>query len=132
MQDVQQLESLDHIPADNMEQIKAIAKMCHETNRAYLSAVRANVKPWNELEQQDKDSAIEQVAFLIINPESDVSEWHKSWTAKMIVAGWKYAAKRSVKSKTHECLKTFHHLPEQQQVKDSLFHAVVQQAIFEA
>ncbi|MGR3982471.1 RyR domain-containing protein [Pseudoalteromonas sp. 1181_04] len=129
MSDTQQLESLDHIPAEHMEQIKAVAKMCHETNRSYLSVMRDTVKPWGELEQQDKDNTIEQVAFLILNPESKVSAWHDAWLAKMIVAGWKFGQKRSIKSKTHEQLKPFHHLPEKQQVKDALFHTVVQQAI---
>lgn len=126
---MKQLESLDHIPEEHMEQIKAIAKMCHEVHRAYTAVMRDPLKHWHELEQQDKDAVIEHVAFLILNVEAEAKAWHDAWVAKMIVAGWKYGPKRSVKSKTHEHLKPFHHLPEKQQVKDALFHSVVKQAI---
>ncbi|MAE02328.1 RyR domain-containing protein [Pseudoalteromonas lipolytica] len=129
MSEIAQLESIEHIPEEHLEQITAIAKMCHETNRAYLLVIRESAKPWEQLDQQDKDSTIEQVAFYILNEGADVSAWHDAWTAKMIVAGWKYGPKRSIKNKTHECLKPFHHLPEKQQVKDALFHSVVSQAI---
>ncbi len=129
MSETAQLESIEHIPAEHLEQITAIARMCHEANRAYLLVVRESTKPWEQLDQQDRDSAIEQVAFYIINEGANVSAWHDTWTAKMIVAGWKYGPKRSLKNKTHECLKPFHHLPEKQQVKDALFHSVVNQAV---
>ncbi|MGB2077996.1 MAG: RyR domain-containing protein, partial [Pseudoalteromonas tetraodonis] len=118
---MKQLESIDHIPEDHIEQIQAIAKMCHEVNQAYTAVIREPLKHWHELEQQEKDGVIEHVAFLIINIDADAKAWHDAWVAKMIVAGWKYGPKRSIKSKTHEHLKPFHHLPEKQQVKDALF-----------
>jgi len=117
------------IPQEHMGQVNAIAKMCHEVNRAYTAAIREPLKHWHELEEQDKNIVIEHVAFLIINVDADVKAWHDAWVSKMIVAGWKYDAKRSLKNKTHEHLKPFHHLPEKQQVKDALFHSVVKQAI---
>lgn len=132
MSETVQLESIEHIPADHIEQIEAVAKMCHEANRSYLSVMRETIKPWSEIDKQDKDGAIEHVAFLILNPEATASSWHDAWVAKMIVAGWKYGPKRSIKNKTHECLKPFHHLSERHQIKDALFHCVVQQAVFEA
>lgn len=124
-----ELERLDHIPADHMEQVTEMAKMCHAVHQSYTVVIREPLKHWHELEQADKDTIIEHIAFLIINAGSDVKAWHDAWVAKMIVAGWKYGPKRSVKSKTHEHLKPFHHLPEKQQVKDAIYHSVINQAI---
>lgn len=129
MSEPNELADLNDIPEEFMEQILVLAKMCHSVNCAYLQAIRESFKPWESLEQDEKDRVIEQVAFIILNPDKSVSAWHDAWVAKMLVAGWKFGHKRSIKSKTHEQLKPFHHLPEMQQVKDSLYFNVVHQAV---
>lgn len=117
------------VPQEHMGQVKAIAKMCHEVNRAYCAALREEQPSWEMAPQWQIDSAIKGVAFHILNPDAPASASHDSWMTEKVVAGWKYGKVKDAKKKEHPCMVPFHHLPAEQQAKDHIFSAIVKQAI---
>lgn len=117
------------IPAEHMDQVTSIAKMCHEVNRAYCAALREDTKSWDELSEKEQEVILGRVAFHILYPESKPSASHDNWMIKMLSDGWKYGKSHNIAEKTHPSLKPFHHLPTEQQAKDHIFQKIVQQAI---
>lgn len=117
------------VPQEHMGQVKAIAKMCHEVNRAYCAALREDQPSWEMAPKWQIDSAIKGVAFHILNPDAPASASHDSWMAEKVVAGWKYGKVKDPEKKEHPCMVPFHHLPAEQQAKDHIFSAIVKQAI---
>lgn len=106
--------------------ITQVAKVCHETNRAYCQSIGdASQKPWNEAEQWQRDSAIKGVEFKIANPGAAPSAQHDAWTADKIAAGWRFGAVKDAEAKTHPCLVPYEQLPAEQRIKDYLFIGVV-------
>ena len=103
-----------------------IAKVCHETNRAFCQTLGDNSqKPWDEAEQWQRDSAIKGVHFRIGNPNAPASAQHDAWTADKVADGWKYGEVKDAVVKTHPCLVDYDLLPIEQRLKDYLFQAVV-------
>jgi hypothetical protein len=117
------------IPKEHMGQVLAIAKMCHEVNRAYCKALREEQPTWETAPKWQVDSAIKGVAFHILNPDAPASASHDSWMSEKVVNGWKYGKEKCEKQKTHPCMVPFHHLPVEQQAKDHIFSAIVKTAI---
>ena len=68
-----------NIPTENMDQITAIAKMCHGVLSAYCLALREEQLPWDELSDEARDKIIGRVAFLILNPEAKPQANHDIW-----------------------------------------------------
>ncbi len=106
--------------------IEAIARVCHEANRAWCEANGDHSqRPWDEAEQWQRDSAITGVRFALDNPDAPASAQHDAWSRDKIADGWTYGLVKDAAAKTHPCLVPFEQLPEQQQAKDRLFKAVV-------
>lgn len=104
----------------------AIAKVCHEANRAWCEAHGDDSqKPWNEAEDWQRASALRGVGFSLNHPEAPDSAQHEAWMAEMIAAGWIYGPIRAESFRTHPCLVPFDQLPPEQQAKDRLFRAIV-------
>lgn len=118
-----------NIPANHMDQVTSIAKMCHEILRGYAEAIREDSKPWEELNDKTKESTIGRVAFHILYPDSKPSAPHDNWMVKKLSDGWKFGKTYDFAAKTHPSLKPFHHLPTEQQAKDHIFRTIVHQAI---
>jgi hypothetical protein len=105
---------------------KAIAKICHEVNRAYCEAIGDNSqKPWGEAEEWQRKSAIEGVQFALGNPDAPASAMHESWLAAKAADGWKFASVKDTAKKEHPCFVPYDELPLEQRVKDYLFKRVV-------
>jgi len=117
------------IPDENVDQVTAIAKMCHEVNRSYCEALREPMPAWDEAEQHHRDKAIAGVALYIMYPTLGPSARHDNWMAQKLAKGWSYGKVMDLKAKKHHSLKPFHHLPIEQQAKDFIFHSIVHQAI---
>lgn len=117
------------IPPENLEQITAIAKMCHEVLRSYCAALREDQLPWAELSDEAKNKIIGRVAFIILNPDAKPQANHELWMFKMLSNGWKYAKVKDTVTKKHPSLVPFHHLPTEQQAKDHIFNEIVRQII---
>ena len=107
-------------------EIEAIAKVCHEANRALCVAMGDNSqKPWAEAADWQRDSAIKGVQFAIDSPEADPAAQHNAWCRDKIAAGWAYGPVKDEGQRTHPCLVDYSYLPVLQQAKDHVFRAIV-------
>lgn len=104
----------------------AIARVCHEANRAYCTANGDfSQLPWDEAPQWQRDSAIKGVHFAVDTPDAKPSDSHESWLKEKEKEGWKYGAVKNVETREHPCYLPYSDLPEEQRAKDRLFLAVV-------
>ena len=104
----------------------AVARVCHEANRAYCIAFGDDYqKPWEEADQWQRDSAIRGVEFARANPTAPPSAQHDAWLADKVKDGWTYGAVKDPAKKTHPCIVPYDELPIQQRLKDTLFKAIV-------
>lgn len=109
-----------------MTDFLAIARVCHEANKAWCEANGDNSqKPWSEAEQWQRDSALKGVKFALANPAAPDSAQHDAWMADKIADGWRYGEVKDGTAKTHPCIVPFEKLPHHQQAKDKLFKAIV-------
>jgi len=109
-------------------EIKDIARVAHEINRAYcISLGDDSQKPWDEAPDWQKASCIEGVKFHIKNPYASPEDSHNNWLQEKEKAGWKYGKVKNEKTKKHPCMKPYDELPQSQRSKDYLFKAVVLQ-----
>ena len=103
-----------------------VARVCHETNRAFCATIGDNSqKPWEEAEAWQRESAIKGVAFAMDNPTAPASSQHDAWLADKFADGWKYGPVKDATAKEHPCCVPYEQLPVEQRLKDYLFKAVV-------
>ncbi len=106
--------------------VKEIAKVCHEVNRAYCQVLGdLSQKSWDEAPDWQRDSAINGVEFHLKNPDAGPENSHNSWLAEKADAGWVFGPEKSEAKKTHPCMVSFHDLPVEQQAKDYIFRGIV-------
>ena len=106
--------------------IEIIARVAHETNRAYWFEIGgSSQKRWDEAEQWQRDSAVKGVKFALLNPDGPASAQHDAWNADKIRDGWVYGPQKDATKKTHPCLVPYLELPLEQRVKYYLFRHVV-------
>ena len=104
----------------------AIAKACHEANKAYCESIGDNSQPsWEDAPNWQTESAIKGVEFAIANPNATPADMHQSWTDQKVSEGWVYGEVKDAEAKTHPCLVPYNELPEQQREKDSIFQRTV-------
>lgn len=109
-----------------MTDIVAIAKVCHEANRAWCEEHGdPSQRPWDEAEDWQRQSAISGVRYVLANPDASESAQHEAWMDEKLAAGWIYGPEKDAELKTHPCLVAFTQLPPEQQAKDRLFGAIV-------
>jgi hypothetical protein len=105
----------------------AIAKVCHEANRAWCEAHGDfSQKSWEEAESWQKESAYDGIRFRIQNPTAPFDVQHTAWLREKLAAGWVYGEKKDAEKKTHPCIVPFDELPEFEKKKDVLFAMIVQ------
>lgn len=106
--------------------IEAIARVCHEANRAWCEASGdLSQKPWDEAPTWQRESAVAGVKFALENPDAPPSAQHESWYAAKIADGWKYGPVKDETKKEHPCLVDYGDLPAFQRAKDALFQGIV-------
>lgn len=111
------------IPAYSIE---AIARVCHETNRAFCEAIGDTSQvPFDQAPDWQIDSTYAVVKMHIEHPEAGPYASHNAWMQEKIEAGWTYGPVKDAEAKTHPCLVPFHELPADQQMKDILFRNIV-------
>ncbi len=106
--------------------IESIAKVAHETNRAYCQSIGDDSQQsWEEALGWQKESSIKGVKFAIDNPNAQPSAQHEAWLKDKQSDGWKYGEVKAPEKKEHPCCVPYDELPIEQRVKDSLFLGVV-------
>ena len=89
----------------SIEEIEAIAAMCHVANRAWC--------------------AMHGVVHALTFPDAKPEDSHNNWMALKMAEGWVYGEFKDPVAKTHPCMLPYDQLPEWQQKKDALFLAIV-------
>jgi len=109
-----------------MNTYDAIAKVCHEVNRAACAAFGDHSQQaWEAAPAWQRDSAIKGVIFTMENPAAPPSASHDSWMEEKRATGWTYGTVKDPEAKTHPCFVPYDELPPEQKLKDYLFQAVV-------
>ena len=108
------------------EKIEQIARVCHETNKAYCDTIGDHSqKNWWFAPKWQQQSAKSGVIFHMENPEAGDSASHDNWMKDKFADGWVYGKVKDEVAKTHPCIVPFDLLPPEQQKKDKLFRAIV-------
>ncbi len=123
------LNSTAH-PADSVIALEmkceAIARVCHEVNRAYCTALGDHSQPaWDDAPRWQQLSAEDGVAFALGNPNATPAQMHENWLKAKVADGWVYGATKLPSLKQHPCMLPYDELPQEQRIKDHLFRAVV-------
>lgn len=106
--------------------LRSIAKVCHEANRAYCESIGdTSQAPWEQAPDWQKQSAIKGVAFHLSNPDTTPTDSHNNWMRQKLDDGWEYGPVKDAEKKQHPCLVAYNELPIEQRLKDSLFIAIV-------
>ncbi len=109
-----------------VEQVLAIAKVCHEANRAYCATLGdGSQPPWEDAPAWQRESAIKGVDHALANPGAKPSDSHESWLREKEAAGWKCGPVKDPEKREHPCFVPYDQLPPEQRAKDALFLAVV-------
>lgn len=105
--------------------IKGIAQVAHEVNRAYCQALGDYTQPpWDVAPDWQVNSAIKGVEFHL-SGDHPPSASHESWLKQKTEEGWKFGPEKDPEKKEHPCFVPYDQLPKEQQAKDFLFRAVV-------
>jgi len=103
-----------------------IARVAHEVNRAYQTAIGEEpAPPWHDAPQWQHDATYAGVRYLLDTAGADVSALHEHWREHKAAEGWVYGKSKDPEARTHPCMVPFHHLPDEHKAKDYLFAAVV-------
>lgn len=110
--------------------VEQIARIAHETNRAYCESIGDTSQPrWEDAPQWQRSSAIKGVQFhLDAHARGEVppaSASHDSWLEEKRADGWTYGPVKNPDAKQHPCFVPYDELPIEQRLKDYLFGAVV-------
>ena len=105
--------------------IVTTAKLCHEVNRAYCTAMGDDSQlPWEEAPEWQRQSAMNGVAYHFSNENSTPEDSHNSWLKEKEADGWKYGPVKDVEKKEHPCFVPYAELPKEQKAKDYIFKAI--------
>lgn len=110
--------------------IEQIARIAHETNRAYCQSIGDQSQPtWEDAPQWQRDSAVAGVKFHLdahaTGETPAPSASHDSWLEEKRAAGWTHGPVKDADLKQHPCFVPYHELPIEQRLKDYLFGAIV-------
>jgi len=105
---------------------EAIARITHETNRAYCQTLGDNSQvAWDDAPEWQRASAIAGVCAVVDGTATTPEQQHESWLEMKRNDGWTYGPVKDADAKTHPCFVPYSALPPEQQRKDALFRAVV-------
>lgn len=106
--------------------VEAVARICHEVNRAYCQSIGDDSQlPWEDAPDWQRESAIDGVKFVMEHTFAGPDASHENWRRAKEAAGWKHGPVKDPHKKEHPCMVSFDNLPEEQKAKDYIFRAVV-------
>jgi len=106
--------------------VTAIARACHEVNRAYCASQGDHSQPpWEDAPEWQRASAINGVTYALQHPQAKPADSHESWLAEKRADGWRYGEVKDPAARTHPCFVPYDQLPPAQKAKDYIFLAVV-------
>lgn len=109
----------------NADMLDAIARVCHEANRAFCRTIGDNSQEtWDVAPDWQKTSAINGVRFHLM-ADHGPQESHENWMKEKLADGWKYGEVKDAEAKTHPCLVPFRKLQLGQAMKDIIFRNIV-------
>jgi hypothetical protein len=111
--------------------IEQVARIAHETNRAYCASIGDYSQPlWEDAPEWQKSSALKGVNFHLDILEKgslpSPAASHESWLREKKAQGWKYGKEKNPEKKEHPCCVPYDELPPEQRMKDFLFLAIVE------
>lgn len=102
----------------------AIARVCHEANRALQQLAGEQVNfPWENTSLDLRASAIDGV--LQAQKGATPEQLHESWIKFKTLQGWIYGPVKNFAEKKHPSLVPYADLPASERAKDAVFHAIV-------
>jgi hypothetical protein len=107
-------------------QVHAIARVCHEANRAWCAENGDDSQPpWDEAPAWQQQSAVDGVLGALNG--NTPRESHEGWMRHKQARGWVYGEVKDPEARppTHPCLVPYDDLPPEQKVKDHMFIAIV-------
>lgn len=109
----------------------AIAKVCHEANRAYCETLGDYSQlAWELSPEWQRQSAIKGVEFhltaLDAGNKPSPSASHESWLEEKRADGWIYGPVKDAEKKEHPCFLPYDGLPVSQRLKDYIFSGIVE------
>lgn len=109
-----------------MNDVRYIARVAHEVNRAYCQSIGDYSQPtWFDAPDWQKESIIKGVEFHLANPDATPENSHESWLEVKRAEGWQYGPIKDAEAKYHPCFVPYNELPVEQRSKDYLFRGVV-------
>lgn len=115
----------------NDDNIEKIAKIVHQTNKAFCESLGDNSQVnWEDAPEWQKNSAIMGVKLHAGNEHSTAKDSHVSWYKLKESEGWVYGPVKNPELKQHPCMVEFEKLPIFQQMKDHLFRNIVHTLVF--
>lgn len=106
--------------------IEAIARVCHEANRAYCQALGDMSQPnWYEAPVWQRESACNGVRYHLGNPAATPENSHEKWCEEKRASGWTWGPVKSEAKREHPCFLPYDQLPAEQRAKDYIFRAIV-------
>lgn len=110
--------------------VEDIAAICHEANRMYCVTLGdTSQQEWMQAPEWQKESAKNGVRYHLQHPYAKPSDSHENWLREKIADGWRYGPIKDVATKTHPCCIPYGELPPAQQLKDTIFVAIVRACI---
>ncbi|BAW19305.1 hypothetical protein [Ralstonia phage RP31] len=102
-----------------------IARVCHETNRAYCeSQGDHSLVAWEDSADWQKKSMRLGVEFHLSGDHGPEAS-HVNWMKQKEQDGWTYGPVKDEIKKEHPCMVPFNQLPVSQQAKDFIVRSVV-------
>lgn len=106
--------------------IETLAGMVHEANRVYCHSIEQYDKePWDMTPKIIQYSIEQGIKFLAANPDQTPEQMHENWFQYKLDEGWTYGTEVDVAEKKHNCMMPYAELPENEKLKDRIFHAIV-------
>jgi hypothetical protein len=105
--------------------ITQIAIVCHEVNRAYCKSLGDDSQvPWNDAPDWQRRSCIDGVSEKI-KKNLTTKQMHENWVKFKKEDGWVFGHVKDAEKKTHPCMVPYEKLPQEQQLKGTIFNAIV-------